>query len=48
MPMGDWLTDRVFNEVVFSYYVIGGKEGRYNEYWLKRCVDQVCKSDRPV
>jgi len=30
--MGDWLTDVIFNEDVFSFYVIGGKEGRYIEH----------------
>jgi len=33
--MGDWLIDVIFNEDVFSFYVIGGKEGRYNEHWPK-------------
>jgi len=30
------------------FYDIGGKEGRYNEHWPKKCLDQDCKSDRPV
>jgi hypothetical protein len=46
--MGDWLTDVIFNENVSGFYVIGSKVGRYNEHWPKECLDQVCKSERPV
>jgi hypothetical protein len=46
--MGDWLIDVIFNEDVFSFYVIGGQEDRYKEHWPKKCLDRFCKSDRPV